>query len=446
MIDLSWVELFARAGGGGSGGGGSGGGGAYILALPATFGGLVSLRIKKKFRSSVASFIVGMIVMTIVSLFLIPMGVWIWLISFVLGIIGVWGGANHDLIGKFRKNRQQATAVVSQASMADSVWDQQGLINYATAVFNRFQYDWQMMDLTSIQQYTTVEYAKHIGLMLYAMQQMGRRNEMQNIKVIEAVITNAKDSANNTEDTVSVAFVANMDDYLIETVSGKMLRVSSEDFGEQWNFVRNGDKWLLDSIDQGTEEGALVDDQMRQFARANSMFFSPDWGNLLLPNRGVLFKQGFNRTDINNHIIGYWQGDLLVQLYTYANASESNKVVNYYIIGQITLPKSYGGIIVERKGVRAVLRLFAPKGYEKMTLEWADFNKRYRVYATRPDLVASLELLNPAFMTWLYDQDLKVNIEVVDNTVYLYSGVSQGEDRYAEMMEVLKRSYRELKL
>lgn len=33
MIDLSWVELFARAGGGGSGGGGSGGGGAYILAF-----------------------------------------------------------------------------------------------------------------------------------------------------------------------------------------------------------------------------------------------------------------------------------------------------------------------------------------------------------------------------------------------------------------------------
>lgn len=445
MIDLSWVELFARAGGGGSGGGGSGGDGAYILALPATFGGLASLRIKKKFRSSVASLIVGMIVMTIVSLLLIPMGVWMWLTSFVLGIIGVWGGANHDLIGKFRKNRQQAAAVVNQASTVDSTWNQQRVIDYATAVFNRFQYDWQMMDLTSIQQYTTAEYAKHIGLMLYAMQQMGRRNEMQNIKIVETLITNAKDSANNTEDTVSVAFVANMEDYLIETASGKKLRVSTEDFGEQWNFVRDGDKWLLDSIDQGTEEALLVSDQMRQFARANSMYFSPDWGNLLLPNRGVLFKKGFNRTDINNHIIGYWQGDLLVQLYTYANTSESG-VATYYIIGQITLPKSYGGIIVERKDARAILRLFAPKGYEKVTLEWADFNKRYRVYATRPDLIASLELLNPAFMVWLYDQNLKVNIEVVDNTVYLYSGVSRGEDRYAEMMEVLKRSYRELKL
>ena len=49
-------------------------------------------------------------------------------------------------------------------------------------------------------------------------------------------------------------------------------------------------------------------------------------------------------------------------------------------------------------------------------------------------------------MAWLYDQDIKINIEVVDNVVYLYAKLSQEEQRYAEMLEILKRSHKELKM
>ena len=56
---------------------------------------------------------------------------------------------------------------------------------------------------------------------------------------------------------------------------------------------------------------------MRQFAAQYNMYFSLDWGHLLLPTRGELFKRGFQVADINNHIIGFWTGNLLVQLYTY---------------------------------------------------------------------------------------------------------------------------------
>ena len=37
-------------------------------------------------------------------------------------------------------------------------------------------------------------------------------------------------------------------------------------FGEQWNFVRSGDGWLLDSIDQETEDPAQLVASMQQFA------------------------------------------------------------------------------------------------------------------------------------------------------------------------------------
>ena len=123
-----------------------------------------------------------------------------------------------------------------------------------------------------------------------------------------------------------------------------------------------------------------------------------------------------------------------------------NKDMVYYLIGQIALPKSYGGILIERNNSILKKMMSPPKGYKKVKLEWGDFNKRYRVCATDTDKVTSFELLNPSFMAWLYDQDIKVNIEVVDNVVYLYAKLSQEEQRYAEMLEILKRSHKELKM
>ncbi len=68
------------------------------------------------------------------------------------------------------------------------------------------------------------------------------------------------------------------------------------------------------------------------------------------------------------------------------------------------------------------------------------------MYATNENQVTSFELLNPSFMAWLYDQNIKVNIEVVDNVVYLYSRIAEGEMRYAEMMDILQKSHKELKM
>ena len=203
---------------------------------------------------------------------------------------------------------------------------------------------------------------------------------------------------------------------------------------------------MLEGIDQATEDSAQLVASMQQFAAQYNMYFSPDWGRLLLPTRGELFKRGFEGADINNHVIGFWTGNLLVQLYTYVAEASSSDSAATYIIGQVNLPKSYGGILVERRDSRFLKRFRAPSGYKKVELEWGDFNKRYQVYATDENQVTSFELLNPSFMAWLYDQNIKVNIEVVDNIVYLYAKISTGEMRYVEMMDILQKSHKELKM
>ena len=53
-----------------------------------------------------------------------------------------------------------------------------------------------------------------------------------------------------------------------------------------------------------------------------------------------------------------------------------NKDEVNYLIGQIMLPKSYGGILIDR-GDNSIFRkrIISPIGYKKVEMEWGDFNK-----------------------------------------------------------------------
>lgn len=175
------------------------------------------------------------------------------------------------------------------------------------------------------------------------------------------------------------------------------------------------------------------------------MFYSLDWGWLLLPQRGQLFgNASFKNSDVNNHVIGEWNGHI-VQLYTFIPAKSN---AENYLVAQIALPKSYGGIIIKRNKGRQWFS-HAPRGYQTVSMEWPDFNKRYTVYATDVDQVTSFELLNPKFMADLYDKELPFNIEVVDNVVYMYAPttkmlISGSQQRYAAALDVLQAAYKEL--
>ena len=347
-----------------------------------------------------------------------------------------------DPINKIVRRSREVS--LKQSAAKDNVWNKTKIIKRAKRVFHQYQNDWMNKNLESIKTYTTSRYFSHASLMLKAIQQMGRHSDLSNIKIHSAVVTDFHDHKDDGKDRVTVMFRAQMYALFIETDSGNVLQEDDSKFIEWWNFVRQGGEWMLDGIDQATEDQSQLLIDLKNFAQANNMHFSPDWGHQLIPTHGQLFKNGFAGTDINNHVIGRW-GDLIVQLYTYS-PNINQTAPTYYVIGQINLPKSYGGIMVLRRGHGLFNRLHIPQGYAKYELEWGDFNKRYDVLATDMDKVTSFELLNPAFMAWLYDCNLKVNIEVADNVVYLYAKVKVGENRYSDMLEILSKSHAELKM
>ncbi len=368
--------------------------------------------------------------------------------SFVCGIVASVIAARPENSGRFRlinlNSASQEVSLKKEASL-DGVWDKAKIIERAKQVFLQYQSDWMSKNMQSIYTYTTPQYFNHAALMLRAIQQMGRHSDLSNIKIHSAVVTDYHDDADNSKDRVTVKFRAQMRALLVDAASGNTLQQDSSEFTEYWHFARQGDQWVLDGISQATEDKSKLVANLRDFARVNNMYFSPDWGHQLIPTRGQLFQGGFAGADINNHVIGLWTGDLIAQLYTYSPDINQTSPT-YYVIGQINLPKSYGGIMVLRREPGLFNRNKIPAGYAKYELEWGEFNERYDVLATDMDKVTSFELLNPAFMAWLYDRNIKVDIEVVDNVVYLYAKVGAGENRYGDMLEILVKSHAELKM
>ena len=233
---LSQLLFFARAGGGGSSSGG--GGGVVLFGIPMVIAISVSGFVKRATQSKMAAIAVGFLAGLLASLFYLLGGVVIFTLVAISALVGAIIGAFTDKISRFRKGSEAAQQAVRQAAAQDSAWNEQGIVNYATTVFNRFQYDWGRMDLPSIQQYVTPNYAQHIGLMLYALQQMGRVNRMKNVAISEAIITRAYDDANDQNDRVSVSFVASANDELIDVASDAVLHRDTGELGEQCNFVR----------------------------------------------------------------------------------------------------------------------------------------------------------------------------------------------------------------
>jgi hypothetical protein len=79
-----------------------------------------------------------------------------------------------------------------------------------------------------------------------------------------------------------------------------------------------------------------------------------------------------------------------------------------------------------------------------LSLEWPDFNRRYEVLATNVEQVTAFELLHPVFMEKLFALPFRVGIEVVDNTLYLYTNDKGVE--YGQMLSILHDAFNEMKL
>lgn len=441
---LHITELFARGGGGGSGGGDDGGGILFLFGyLPTHF---VGAFFRKKMHNPIGATITAIFTLgyAFIWTFMGFLGVLIALAAVLGGLAGYLGWFSK--IAGFVKKSQTAKADIAKAAQLDPAWNEPQISAQTSEMFSKFQNDWATFNVDSMRGYVTQPYMYHLELMLYALKLRQRRNDMQNVKISQIFPVEINDSVDNSQDRITYFIEASAKDSIIENIDGTETNLFTDNntFSELWHLVRNGNEWKLESIEQTTAQYNAQKNDIKLFAEQNGLYYSPDWGWLLLPRRGVLFSKGsFGKSDINNHVIGVYN-NLLIEIYTYIENPLNSTVVSY-TIAQVALPKRYGSIIVEaKKSWSQNIFGSTPKGYNKISMEWPDFNKRYNVYATDIEQVTAFELLHPVYMEKLFALPFKVSIEVVDNVVYLYTLDKKAD--YATMLSILKDAFKEMRL
>lgn len=415
MSNIQLYEEFARGGGGGSSSGGGGSTGGYST------GYYTSPTATNSGTGAPAS---AFTIIVFVSFF-----------AFIVFVI--------IAVKLIAKNQNAKTEqAVNQAAATDSAWDETALLERAKTVFMQYQQDWSNGQAEPMHQYLTDDYFAHVSLLLQALQLLGRRDNMQNVDIKSAAITDMNDSDDNAKDSFTVQFAATARDELQDATDGTTLFTDNSVFMEYWHFVRRGDTWLLAGISQSTADASQDNAAIKQLAQQNGYYYSEDMGWLFLPKRGQLFGGArFGTSDINNHVIGLYNNQLLVQVYAYIQDPQNNS--QSYVIAQVNVPKQYGQIVVRRKSLLS----FGIHGLEKVETEWTQFNKEYEVFASAPEQVTSFELLNPTYMEQLAALPFNVGIEVVDNVIYLYTA-ERGSDTstYQTMLDLVEKAFKELRL
>ena len=445
------IKTAARAGGGGSDS--DGGGGDVFALIGYGIGYGISKPLKKFLPYKIARTIslVAVITISIAFVLLSMFGgsiVFGYIIFLVLG--GLWFGwyqVMFDVWQRLNKKFKKADQDIAKAAQTDTAWNEASMHQRARDIFFTYQEDWTRLDASRLKTYMTDNFINKTLYFYQILRDMNRQNAVLNPEIIKMDSYEITDNADNNLDSFTVLIEAKAKDMLINFVDNRTLFEDNKNFMEYWKFVRLGDTWLLDDIAQQTANKQAKKDEIVTFATNNNMYYSLDMGWLFLPERGQVFIKGkFGKADINNHAMGYIN-NILTQVYTYHSGAKDDLT---YTIGQINIPKRYGHILIKPKqkffAITSAYDVKPPDDATRYEYEWPDFNRKFEVWATDSDRLASFELVNPKFMQTIYAIDEDIVIEVVDNIVYFRSSLGTSNEAYNQLMEVIKQAYKELKL
>lgn len=434
------IDHIARAGGGGSSS--SSGEGFVVLVgyIPMHF---IGAKLKKRMPLAVASLITWPLAVIYAIVLVLAFRVYGFFIA-IAALIGAGAGL-YDWFNKLVKLGKKAKKDLAVAAVSDSSWNEQQLKDHAQNIFFQYQRDWTNNNIEPGRSYMTPWYHYHAQLMIAAIKQAGRQDFIVNPQISEMQIIQIEDADGKTGDSYTVAITAKADGQLFDMNTKTLLHRDGSVFTEFWRFERTADTWLLAGIQQSTESAYTHNAALEQFAYSQKFCYSADWGWLLLPKRGQLFnKANFGKSDINNHVIGM-HNNILVQIYNYVPQKTANEKINNYLVAQVSVPKEYGNILVRKK--RRISLFSQPKGLTKLSTEWGEFNDRYEVWASDLERATSFELLHPAFMVKLQELPFEVNLEVVDDVVYLYSGKTKlTAENYYTMLMILQEAFKQMRM
>lgn len=161
---------------------------------------------------------------------------------------------NYIILFLFKNIKENnAEILINNLKNSDSSYCMNKFEERVREIFYKVQDSWNKMDMDLSKEYVSKNMYDAYKEKIELMKKQHLRNVLDNIILIEAKPLEVKHYIDNSKDTVIFYIKGNMRDYIIDTITDKVVHpkvIENKDFVEYWRFIKKQDIWVLEDIKQ----------------------------------------------------------------------------------------------------------------------------------------------------------------------------------------------------
>jgi predicted lipid-binding transport protein (Tim44 family) len=158
------------------------------------------------------------------------------------------------------QKRNKVKKLTRQLEKEDKMWNYRYMTSQVEKIFFKVQEAWMKRDQNISKDLMSERIFNKHKMQTDLMVEEGRINVLSKINIKEITIFSIEDYKNDEFDTFSAFIIGSMIDYDIDEKTQNILNGSDseiDNFKEIWTFIRRGNKWVLDEIDQNVTIGDI---------------------------------------------------------------------------------------------------------------------------------------------------------------------------------------------
>lgn len=181
-----------------------------------------------------------------------------WLNIILLPVLLIYSAI---LTHQVRKKGKACKVLLARLEKLDPAWDLDAIRRRISQVFFKVQQAWMERDQNVARDCMSDAIFEKHKMQTDQLISQHRKNILENINLIETEVVDVEDFADNKKDKFWVDLKGSMIDYTVDDTTGSIVsgKREAESFTELWKFIRTGDTWVLDGIDQKVSLSDLRD-------------------------------------------------------------------------------------------------------------------------------------------------------------------------------------------
>ena len=167
--------------------------------------------------------------------------------------MGFFGGMK--LKGMMVRKNERARALLEMIDDSDPIWDRDKMLARIEEIYFAVQKAWTDRDQDIAKEYMSERIYKKHKAQTDGMKADGLINKLERINLEDVMIIGVIDFKDDSKDRFKAVIFGGMVDYMWDEKSEMIINGTKEykSFVEIWNFIRQGDKWVLDQIEQSVD-------------------------------------------------------------------------------------------------------------------------------------------------------------------------------------------------